>query len=572
MSNSYLAIDGISIDEQFKRNLNESSVFTDQNFAGSNLSIINKQFSYVFSLLLYNLNQNIHGGLYSETEIYENMNRILKFMSYKPIGYQTAFTPVDVIAGTTLAEGTYFIPRFSYVQKGGIRYSLMEDISFSKTSSAESVVSTDVVFYQGEVREFYISSTQGVASEKYIVTADASTYIDHNTIQVYVKRAGLWEKWESTTSLFLNKGTEKVYDIRLNENKKYEITFGNNINGSQLNVGESIAVYYLKSSAKTGEIAANTFNRRVLTVYKSSQFSNILQDTATVSNITSDGILITNTCPSSNFQEMETVAEMRTNAPNLFNSQFRLITENDYDVFIRSNFGNLIHDVKVLNNNDYLDTYIKYFHAMGLNDAELDSRALYNQLNFADSCNFNNIYGFVVPKYNIGVNYVSPSQKTLMINTIKREKTLTSDFIVADPVYIYFDLAVNNTVAEKPEDAISTVLTIKKNRNSKRNSEELRIEIANIIKSYFSPQSLKLGQTIDMLSITNSILGISDVDSITTNNILTGSSKQGIQFISWNPAFSTVSTTPVSTNIMLEVFQFPYFRNLSTIESRIVII
>ena len=142
----YLTLDGLTINEQIKKNLNASGVFTDQNYEGSNLGLLNQNMAYGFSLLLYYLNQTAHGGMFSETEIYENMNRILKIQGYKPLGYQTSTVPVEIIAENTVVSGIYNIPRFSYVQVGGIKFSLMDDLVFTKKSGEQLTLDTNTQY------------------------------------------------------------------------------------------------------------------------------------------------------------------------------------------------------------------------------------------------------------------------------------------------------------------------------------------------------------------------------------------------------------------------------------------
>ena len=104
-----------------------------------------------------------------------------------------------------------------------------------------------------------------------------------------------------------------------------------------------------------------------------------------------------------------------------------------------------------MNNAEYLDSYLKYYYNIGLTKPQLESRALYNQVNFSDSCSFNNVYIFCVPKtIQSTLSYLTPSQKTLIIDTIRDEQVLTSETIVSDPVYIAFDLCVQseNTISK----------------------------------------------------------------------------------------------------------------------------
>ena len=71
---SYLAFDGLTIKEKIRQRLNQTGVYTDQNFEGSNLAAWNDSFAMVMSLFLYNLNKTSSEGKFTEAQIYENIN------------------------------------------------------------------------------------------------------------------------------------------------------------------------------------------------------------------------------------------------------------------------------------------------------------------------------------------------------------------------------------------------------------------------------------------------------------------------------------------------------------------
>ena len=88
--NSYTAFDAKSLKELIQTRLNEGNVYTDQSFEGSNMSSIIDVIAYSYHLLLFYLNQTSAESMFTDTNIYENMNRIVKLIDYKPKGYQTS--------------------------------------------------------------------------------------------------------------------------------------------------------------------------------------------------------------------------------------------------------------------------------------------------------------------------------------------------------------------------------------------------------------------------------------------------------------------------------------------------
>lgn len=567
---AYLAFDGISIKDKIKQRLNQTGVFTDQNYEGSNLAAWNDVFGMVFSLLIYTLNQNVNNGVFSETQIFENANRIVKELDYRPVGYQTANLSFSLSAHT-LASGIYTIPRYTSLNIGGVSYSLNRDVSFVKTEStiveALPSVGENNLLYQGTFIEFPTYTAAGSTNEIVFLTVNDNVLVDNFNLDVYVNTGDKWERWTKTASLYLNNSLDKVYEVRFNENKRYEIKFGNDINGKKLNEGDQVAVYYLKSDGESGEVGAGGLLGLRPNVFNSIRFSEILADTAplntSVLNSSNINVLsFDNACTSSNFTGHETVEQIKANAPSVFRSQYSLGTANSYETFVKTNFSNIIQDAKVKNNSEYLDTYIKYFYDLGLTNPQLESRALFNQLKFADSCNFNNVYIFVVPKTIANnLSYLYPAQKSLIIDSMQEQKTLTSEPIILDPVYLAVDIALSESNTISIDDIDQTELFIQPNFNSRRNSASIVNDINTVINNFFNRANTKLGQTVDINDLTNQILSVEGVKKIFTRRKDTGYTVEGLRFIMWNPIYEDLSSTLIVGNTTLEDFQFPYLFN-----------
>ena len=133
-NNSYISFDGTSIRDLIVQRLNEGQIFTDQNYQGSNLSALIDVISYTFSTLLYYLNKTSSESLFSEAQIYENMNRIVKLLNYNPVGKVTQTVGYNINSTTSLPAGNYIIPRYTYLNVGGTNFSVNNDIYFTNTA------------------------------------------------------------------------------------------------------------------------------------------------------------------------------------------------------------------------------------------------------------------------------------------------------------------------------------------------------------------------------------------------------------------------------------------------------
>ncbi len=562
---SYLSFDGLSIKEQIRKRLNETGVFTDAAFEGSNISAINDVIAMVFSLLLYNLNQTSNQGLFSEASIYENISRIVKLIDYKPLGHQTASLNFTMVA-QNINAGTYVIPRYSNINVGGFKYCLSSDFGFQKTVNTTAEVidlsSDNTLLYQGTYQEFPTYVAQGIANELLYLTINDRTVVDHQTLDVYVKPVGgKWEKWNKTQSLYLSNPTAKSYEVRFNEKQRYEIKFGNNINGRQLSSGDQVAVYYLASDGKNGEVGASVLNGKSMQLFTSPRFNQILADLegSYITQTNLNNLQFSNSCGSTYYSAPETVSQIRENAPGIFRSQYSLTTANSYQSYIRSNFSNIVQDVQVMNNQDYLDSYIKYHCDLGLTQPHMESRALFNHTRFADSCSFNNIYCFVVPK-TIGntLGHLNNAQKSLIISTLKEEKTLTSDVIPMDPVYLAFDFALGDSNTTVLDDLDQTVIQIEKTGGSRRSDASIIADVNQVIQTYFGRATNKLGKIVNTAELTSQILGLEGVKAIYTTRPDIGLTVNGLRLVTWNPIYPDVSFETVVGNKQLELFQFAY--------------
>ena len=577
--------------------MNEQQIFTDQNYEGSNLSALIDVIAYSYHVLIYYLNKNSSESSFTQAEIYENINQIVKSIDYNPSGPQTSNLSFEAVATAQLSQNLYTIPRYSYFSFNGTSFSFTDDVSFQKNTSSSEVLNAlqnNTLLYNGQFVEFPVFQALGEDFEVATLAAtnsDTNFYIDNNNIHVYIKepkRDAKWEKWTRTTSLYLENGAAKKYSVRFNQTEQYEIKFGNNVTGKKLTQGSQIAIYYLKSDATLGQVSKNTLDNQALYFFNTTQFNRILADTTPIgSNIItpteSANIRFTNANSSTNFKLKESVEEIKQNAPKLFNSQYRLVTTGDYQNYIQKNFGSWVRSVRVVNNFDYLNQYQNYFFNIGLDRPNEDSRVLFNQVNFADSCDFNNVYIFAVPNKNvetsldIRTNYLSISQKNAITILLNDVKSATTELIVTDPVYMEINFGASNLKEDVvfPEEAgDNSYLYVEMDRNSRRDLDTVKNEVASIFKTYFNVNNLKLGQIVSIKDLSQQILNLDGVNNFTTRRKFKNKTivENELELAIYNPVYATQDYNFTQQDINLQFFQFPYFRNLSNISDRIEVV
>src|SRR5574344_555062 len=95
-------------------------------------------------------------------------------------------------------------------------------------------------------------------------------------IDVYIKEPGdtkprLWVRKDQGvfTDNYVDNGSyifsndAKIYNVRLNENKNYEISFGNGVNGKIPSAGSQIYIFYLDSNDPSVNLELGTITGKL---------------------------------------------------------------------------------------------------------------------------------------------------------------------------------------------------------------------------------------------------------------------------------------------------------------------
>ncbi len=590
--NNYTSFDALTLKQLIKQRLNEEGVFTDQVFEGSNISAIIDIIAYSYHTLLFYLNSTASESLFSESTLYENMNRIVKLIDYKPNGYQTSILSFEATANENLLPDLYTIKRYSYFTINGLYYSFTGDISFNKLTEGDEFLqslSDNNILHQGQYFELPVQNAIGENFETAtIVVKDNITgepvFIDGNSINVYIRdtNTGKYNFYNETNNIFLLGPESLSYEKRINENGFYEIKFGNGIFGKRLNEGDEILIYYLKSDGESGVVSPNQLNGNNLNFFTTPQFEAISNDIYVTQNITfltpqnAQNIAFSNQNSSTNPKEKETVDEIRINSKKSFQSQNRLVTIEDYETFITRNFSNIIQSLNVVNNKSYINEYIKYFYDLGLDRPNDDPRFLFNQLKFSSSGESNNVYLFAVPAIknvneNNEVNFLSTSQKNSIVNAIETQKMVNIEIVPQDPVYTGFNLGLSLPNEKLNLDIINeTFLVVKRDVSVRNSAESIKQQVNNIFINFFD--NLKIGDLVSISNIINEILTVQGVTEVITRRVTNDITLQSpnLSLLVFNSSYPEIDINTISSDIQLPFFKFPFLYNKSILNNIIV--
>lgn len=590
---AYVAFDALTLKDFIIKRLNTNENFTDQIYDGSNLSSIIDIIAYSYHVLMFYLNTTASESTFSQATVYENMNKIVNLVGYKPTGKQTSICTLNAVATDTLPVGSYIIRKYSYFLIDDIQYTFLKNYSFTKTEVGEQqldAIDNNVILYQGTVEQYPLYVAAGEEYETFpivvtnIVDSTTSKFIANGTISVYVKEAssGNYYEYTEANSLYLAGASDRVYDLRLNENGNYEVKFGNDVFGRKLQSGDEVVVYYILSNNVVGVISKNAINGNKLFTYSTSLFETIYADVeadlqgTVITNNLSVNINFSNPNNSSAISDSETVDEIRKNTPGFVASNLRLVTSQDYHTFLTKNLTGLVQSIYVASNSEFLDSYINYFYNISV-DPNKVNRVLLNQVNFADSCDFNNINIFTVPTFNVITDsqtpeYLSTAFKNLIVDITRDLKMINTEVVPRDPVYVTFRIGFSNKQVLQPTIADTCKLVIVRENTNKIQKDTLRSRVVNTIKNFFDPSNNNLGQNISLSKLSSDILSIEGIKYIYTYNSQEDLRFNGVSLLGWNPLYPNDDIFLLNQDTQLQFFKFPYLDYPQTISNFIDVI
>lgn len=668
----YLRFNAFAIRDLITRKLAQDSNFTDQIYAGSNLAVLIDIVSYMYQTLMYNLNSAAAETMWSDTKIYENINRLSQFLGYNPHGMNPSYAVFSFPDNGKLSSDAY-IPRYSYIDTGKtdaagnpIFFSTVSDVLLKENNTE----SPEVIMYNGKWKLYStVFTAEGTDWETFVlngIRSDAATgdYVANNFIHVYVAEPenGLYKKPEqyfaTDTGLFKSKNEyfanvsdkdseifkpypslyspeDKVFNLRLDETKTYTITFGNNRQGKKLKKGSAIFVFYLDSN---GPIESFDINEIQGTI-----FSNVHSFQATKNGINFETIFRNestkaldiipnahNISPRMGFALEESVDEIRDFAPNWFRMGNRLVTQRDYEYYMKNSpqFRGVFADIKCMNNWGYMSTFYKWLYDLGLkyrntiDDSDklggrrflTSDRLLKSGRRYADPADSNNIYLWYLnsesPKVDeTGTIELETSNSILMPGArnesikehLLRIKDLTHEPTLVPPVFVVFRLCGylndeplgNGTSPQEISDKLVKVNEYLS--NSVRNSyieitvddeviyasATLQTAVTNIIEKFFK-YNYRLGGYVDFNELQNKIFEINGINKIRTvykdpNNTNFYVAKNGVSFASYSydAILLSLSKDPLldleisSAGRSLESFQVPLL-DFSSLQVKVI--
>ena len=338
---NFTNLDFDQIKQSLKDYLQNNSNFTDYDFEGSNLSSILDVLAYNTYITSYNANMVANEVFIDSATLRENVVSLARNIGYVPRSKKSARTKINfsvdlssispspssltLKAGPVATSGGQFRGQ-SYV------FSIPEDVTASVITDGDDKVAIfdDLEIYEGTMLENVFVYSSRNPNQKFILP---NTGIDLDTLTVRVKPStdsSVSVKYQRQDNLFEEKtnqvisSSSNIFFLQEVSGEQYELIFGDDVFGRALQDGNIVeATSIITSGADANGIINFTFAGRLTYTRNAVEI-----------NVTSGISLLTPLLPSSGGESIESIDSVRKYAPQIYATQNRALSANDYEVLI----------------------------------------------------------------------------------------------------------------------------------------------------------------------------------------------------------------------------------------------
>ena len=312
-----------AIKSNLKSFLQGQTSFQDYDFEGSSLNILLDILSYNTHYLAYLANMSTNELYLDSADIRNNIVSLAKMIGYTPSSPRAPMASIDIqlnnATGTsvTMSKGTVFT---TTVDNTSYQYVTNSDITITPSSGIYKFSSVPI--YEGSLVTFKYTNDVNDVDQKFIIP---SANADTSTLLVKVQNSAT----DTTTNTYSLAGgynsvdaNSKVYFIQEGQDGKYEVYFGDGINGKSLADGNIVILEYIVTNKDVSNSASSfTLSGNI------GGFSDVT--ITTISN-------------SQGGAESETDESIKHNAPLQYAAQDRAVTTSDYETLVQTIYPNAL--------------------------------------------------------------------------------------------------------------------------------------------------------------------------------------------------------------------------------------
>ena len=334
---NFTNLDFNQIKDTLKDYIQSNSEFTDYDFEGSNLSTILDVLAYNTYITSYNANMISNEVFIDSATLRENVVSLARNIGYVPRSKKSSRASINFFvdisdvsptpANLTLKAGPVASTGGQFNGQSFV-FGIPEDIT---VSVVDGIANFDLIeVYEGSYlgQNFVYSSrnpfqkfilpNSGIDLDSLVVNIRPSTQSSLRT--KYNRHDNLFDKDKGTTIT----GNSNIYFVQEVDSERYELIFGDGIFGKKLEDGNVIEATYISTNGSDGNGINNfTFSGSVSYVRNSVEIF-----------VTSGISLLTSQNSSSGGESIESIDSIRKYAPQIYATQNRALSANDYEVLI----------------------------------------------------------------------------------------------------------------------------------------------------------------------------------------------------------------------------------------------
>ena len=333
---NFTSLDFDQIKTTLKEVLKTNDNFTDYDFEGSNLSSIIDLLAYNTYITSYNANMVANEVFIDSATLRENVVALARNIGYLPRSRRASTCNINFFVDTSTISAN---PSSLTLKAGPVSATANQ---FGNQSYVFNILEDETVSVTDGIADFQLTVSEGILvnqsftyssrnpNQRFIL---GNSGIDISTLKVGVRptdTSTVKVEYTQNVSLFdqntnnVLSGSSTIYFVQEVEDEQYELIFGDGVFGKALEDGNVVEISYLVCAGEEANRISNfTFSGKL--VYLQNSIEN---------TITSGISLVTADLPSSGGQAIESVASIKKYAPQVYGTQDRAITANDYEFLI----------------------------------------------------------------------------------------------------------------------------------------------------------------------------------------------------------------------------------------------
>jgi len=330
----YLSTDFLTLIEKFKTELQNSEVFKDYDFEGSNISILMELNAYVSELNTFFINKIAKNNFLETADVYEAANRLARQIGYEPKGTRSARCTLQVaVSGTQVGDVLRVLPWKQL--DSGRQDTDGNQILFATTASVQVTASSTDTVINVPVRQGELVNLTGYTGDDLIdnelILPSEYGYDDDLTDELPSIRVTVNDtEWTRVSDFYLDviESSDNVYMSIYDRYRRNKIVFNSSRNVPTIDDDISIiALDSLGTDGSIGEDADETW------VINSDEFIELTRG-ITTSYVNNNVITMSLSAASIGASAPETIDEIRFNSQSALRSQFRDVNATAYNSFL----------------------------------------------------------------------------------------------------------------------------------------------------------------------------------------------------------------------------------------------